>query len=263
MIGTGIYSIEDISVKAKKVIDSCDVIFLEYYTSILKESKEEIEKFLGKKVILATRSLVEQESDTILAPAIDKEVAFLVIGDVFGATTHTDICLRAKEKNINIKVYHNASILTAIGITGLELYKFGKTTSLVFFDDSWKPETGYDVIKQNQKQGLHTLVLLDIKVAEPAKEDIKKGAEKPLPPRFMTVNQGIDQLLEIENKRKEKIFTNSTLCIGCARLGSETPTIKTGNAKMLLNTDFGKPLHCLIVPGKLHFVEEEAIKLWQ
>ena len=50
------------------------------------------------------------------------------------------------------------------------------------------------------------------------------------------------------------------------RVVSETladmPMIKAGTAKDLLNHDFGKSVHCLIVPGKLHFMEEKAVKLY-
>ena len=79
----------------------------------------------------------------------------------------------------------------------------------------------------------------------------------------MTVNEAIDELLNIEKKRKEKIFTKETFCIGCARLGSIEPKIVAGKAKDLLKIDFKEPLHCLIVPGEMHFIEEEAIKQYE
>ena len=60
----------------------------------------------------------------------------------------------------------------------------------------------------------------------------------------------------------KKIFSEKTLCIGCARIGSESQTIKAGMAKDLLKLNFGKPVHCLIVSGKLHFMEEEALELY-
>lgn len=40
--------------------------------------------------------------DEILPKNMDEDVAFLVVGDPFGATTHTDLVLRAKEKNIQV-----------------------------------------------------------------------------------------------------------------------------------------------------------------
>ncbi len=79
----------------------------------------------------------------------------------------------------------------------------------------------------------------------------------------MTLNEAIQSLLDIEEKRKESVFTASTPCIGCARLGGPDMKIRSGTATELLSEDFGSPLHCLIIPGNLHFVEEEALTIWQ
>jgi diphthine synthase len=78
----------------------------------------------------------------------------------------------------------------------------------------------------------------------------------------MTISEGIQILFDIEKKRKENVFTPQTLCVGVARAGSEQPTIKAGTAKELLTKDFGAQMHCLIVPGTLHFMEEDALKMW-
>lgn len=61
------------------------------------------------------------EADSILMNGDKEDVAFLVVGDPFGATTHTDLVLRAKQKNIPTKVVHNASIMNAIGCCGLQV----------------------------------------------------------------------------------------------------------------------------------------------
>ena len=79
----------------------------------------------------------------------------------------------------------------------------------------------------------------------------------------MTVYEAISQLLQIQEKRTEKIFTSDLMIVGCARLGSDNFTIKYGKVQELQNNDFGKPLHCLIVPGKLHFMEEDMLGLWK
>ncbi len=260
MIGIGLNDADDITVKGLNAVKKCKYVYLENYTSILQSAKEDLEKFYGKEVILASRDLVEKNAEEILDKAGKEDVAFLVVGDVFGATTHTDIFLRAKKRNIKIKIINNTSILNAVGVVGLELYKYGKTTSIVFEDNNWLPETPYKVIKQNQSQGLHTLCLLDIKTAEPTKEDILKDKNKPQESRFMTVNQAIEVLLKIEDNRKENVFTKDTMCIGVARIGRDDQKIKYGKASDLLKENFGAPLHSLIIPGKLHFVEEDMIK---
>jgi diphthine synthase len=244
MIGIGLNDAKDITVKGLEAVKKCDIVYLESYTSLLQSSKADLEKSYGKKIIPADRDLVEKKAEsTILKDAKTKNVAFLVIGDVFGATTHTDLKIRAMDAGIKVKVIHNASILNAVGITGLELYKFGKVTSIPF--DNKNVETPYEVLEGNKKLGLHTLFLLDL---------------KPKEKRFMTIKEAIEYLLKVEKKNSKKIFLEETNCIGCARLGSDNPVIKSGYAKELLKKDFGKPPYCLIVPGELHFMEEEALE---
>ena len=246
MIGIGLWDEKDITLKGLESVKKCGKVFLESYTSKLGVPVDKLEELYGRKIILADRELVEKRADEILAPAKDGDAAFLVIGDVFGATTHTDLFLRAREQGIKVSVINNASILNAIGIVGLELYKFGKKTSIPFHNEG--VETPYNVLKQNQASGLHTLMLLDI------------HADKE---RFMSVQYAINYLLMVEERRKEGVFTKDTLCVGLARVGSPEPKIVAGKASELLEVDLGGPLHSLIIPGKLHFVEEDALKEWR
>lgn len=109
---------------------------------------------------MADRDLVEQGADEILDGAKDTDVALLVVGDPFGATTHTDLVLRAEEKGIKFQVVHNASILNAVGCCGLQLYSFGETISIPYWMDGWQPNSFYDKIANNYKNKMHTLCLL-------------------------------------------------------------------------------------------------------
>ncbi len=252
MIGIGLNDQKDISVKGLEIIKKCSKVYLEAYTSILQCSLKELEEFYGKQVVVCDREFVEQGVEPLLEEAVSNDVAFLVIGDVFGATTHTDLFLRAKKKKVDVKVVYNASVLNAVGVVGLELYKYGKVTSICFDSGS----SAYDVIKN--ANGLHTLCLLDIKVKEPSKEDLLKGSKHYLEPRFMTVNEALKVLLDVELQKKEGVISLDRLCVGCARLGGEE-LIKVGTVKELMEFDFGKPLHCLIFPGNLHFIEEEML----
>lgn len=248
-IGLGLDCEKDITVKGLEAVKNCDAIYLEAYTSRLNVPTSKLEELYGKKIILANRDLVEKKAEeTILKDAKEKNTAFLVIGDVFGATTHTDLYLRAKEKKIECKVIHNTSIINAVADTGLELYKFGKTTSIPYPEENFKPTTAYDVLEMNKEKGYHTLMLLDI----------KRDQE-----RYMTVNEAIKIMLDIESEKKKKLFTEETVLIGCARVSSDSMTIKTGTAKELKEFDFGAPLHCMIVPGNLHFIEEDMMNLYR
>ena len=238
MIGIGLNDEKDITVKGLEIVKRASKVFLENYTSILQVPVSKLEEFYGCKIILADRDMVEKNSDLI----IEDNNVFLVVGDVFSATTHTDLKNRALEKGLSVNIVNNASVLNAIGITGLELYKFGKVTSIPFVSDGFEPETPYNVLKENGN--LHTLLLLDLHPSEN---------------KFMTVNEAIKYMLMLEDKKKEGVFTSSTMCLGVARLGGDY-FLKYGKASSLLSVDFGKPPHCLIVPGKLHFVEEEELE---
>lgn len=260
IIGLGLGDKKDITVNGLEAIRNSEIVFLEHYTSIIGSSKEELEEFYGKKIKLADRNLVEKNSDEILEPAKSKTVSFLVVGDPFGATTHSDLYLRAASKGIDVKVIHNTSIMNAIGETGLELYRFGRTTSIVFNDD-WLPDTPYLAIAENQKAGLHTLCLLDIKVAEPSKENLRKGINTPEPPRFMTIQEGLDVLEKLEKKHNQNIITDDTIIIGVARLGQDEQVIAAGKLSEIKKFDFGKPLHSIIIPGKLSEIEKEMLEL--
>jgi len=248
IIGIGLATEQDITVKGLEVVKRCDHVYLENYTSILQCSVKDLEKFYGKKIILADREMSEQGMGKIVEEAKDKDVAFLVVGDPFSATTHSEIFKTAREKKVKVMVVNNASVLTAVGITGLQLYKFGKTTSIPFIEDHPNLETPYNVIVENKKLGLHTLCLLDL---------------KPDQSRFMLVNEALEILENIEKKKKGRLVNKGLFVIGCARLGSDNYLIKCGKLSEIKDQDFGKPPHCLIIPGKLHFSEEESLELWK
>lgn len=42
--------------------------------------------------------------DAMLKEALEEDVCFLVVGDPLGATTHSDLILRAKEMGVKTKV---------------------------------------------------------------------------------------------------------------------------------------------------------------
>lgn len=257
-IGLGLHH-KDITHRGLETIRDSDKVFLENYTSKLYVNKEELEEFYDVDIIEADRDVVEKKAETILDPATEGKVSFLVIGDPFGATTHADLFLRAKKKQINVEVLHNASILNVVGRTGLQLYNFGKTPSIVF-DDNWLPKTPYDVLKQNQEKGLHTLFLLDIKRGEPSREDLKKGKKQNGDNRYMTVKQGIDVLEKLEDKHEENVIHQDMKAVGLARLGQDN-IIRYGTLQEVKNADYGGPLHSLIIPGDMHEKEEEMLNM--
>mmetsp|Transcript_22073 Transcript_22073/g.55580 ORF Transcript_22073/g.55580 Transcript_22073/m.55580 type:complete len:275 (-) Transcript_22073:247-1071(-) len=260
IIGLGLYDEKDITVRGLEAVKTCARVYLEAYTSILMVPPEKLAEFYGKEVVVADREMVESQAETILHNAQEENVAFLVVGDPFGATTHSDIELRARQAGIKVEIIHNASVMNAIGACGLQLYRYGEAVSVVFFTDTWRPDSFYDKIAQNRKMGLHTLCLLDIKVKEPNLEQLCRGRTVYEPPRYMSVNTAVEQLLELEETRKEQAYDATTMAVGLARLGAPDQTIVAAPLKDLLDVDFGPPLHSLIIPGTMQDSELESLQ---
>ncbi|GKT37270.1 Diphthine methyl ester synthase [Aduncisulcus paluster] len=265
LIGLGLGDEKSITLKGLEIVKKCDKVFVENYTSILKNLDEMIpmlEKFFERSVEAADRDTVESRAELILDGAKDRDVAVLIVGDPFCATTHTDLFLRARKKGINVSVIHNASIINAIGSTGLEVYRFGHVVSIVFFDEGWKPSSFYKRIKENKSRGLHTLCLLDIKTRERTIEAMMKGLDIFQPPRFMTVDVAASQLLELEETLKEEVCTSDTLAVAACRVGTESQEFFTGTLGEIAKKSMGEPLHSLVIPGELEPLEAEMLSLW-
>ncbi|PJF19527.1 hypothetical protein PSACC_00654 [Paramicrosporidium saccamoebae] len=266
LIGLGLGDERDITVKGLEAIKSCKRVFLDAYTSILGVDKGNLEAYYGVAVTVADREMVESAADPILQDADTENVAFLVVGDPFGATTHTDLYMRAVQRSIPVRVVHNASIINAVGSCGLQLYSYGPIITVPFFTDNWRPDSPYHKIAANFKAGMHTLCLLDIKVKEQSEENLLKGRLIYEPPRFMTVRQAVAQLLESEERNGLSVCTPSTLGVGMMRIGSESQKIIVGTMSELLEVSedmFGGPLHSFILPAKdLHEIEFQMLQLY-
>ena len=151
--------------------------------------------------------------------------------------------------------------MSAIGATGLQLYNFGQTVSMVFFTDTWKPSSFYDRVKENWETGLHTLVLLDIKVKEQSLDNLARGRKIYEPPRYMTVAECAGQMLETETSRGEGVCGPQSLAIGVARMGAEEQRMVAGTLQQLSNLELGPPLHSLVLLGRrVHDLERDFIR---
>ena len=203
MIGLGLGDAKDITLNGLEIVKKASKVYLENYTSILSCGQKELEELYGRSVILADREMIEQECQEILdAAESENGSALLVVGDPMNATTHTDLLLRAASRNIPYRIIHNASIINAVACCGLQIYNFGETASIPFWTETWQPESFYDKILRNKTNGLHTLCLLDIKVKEPNLELLMKGIKKDEPPRFMSLAQAANQLINTIRRRR-------------------------------------------------------------
>jgi len=245
-VGLGLHDEMGISLRGLEEIKTANNVFIELYTNLMPDfSKENLEKISGKKLQIISREELEEKSGKlILVTAKTGKVVLLVPGDPLIATTHVALRIHAEKLGIRTRVVHGASILSAVmGLSGLHNYKFGKSVTIPLPSEN-PSETPYEVITQNKRLGLHTLCLLDVKVEEN---------------RYMEIREGLESLFKIEEKRKENTVTMDGLVVGIARAGSSNPTVKAGFLKDLLNYDFGHAPHSIIFPGKLHFMEAEAL----
>ncbi|NPV61373.1 MAG: diphthine synthase [Methanotrichaceae archaeon] len=245
-IGLGLYDERDVSVKGLQAIKDADVICAEFYTSrLMGADQAKLEEFYGRKIRVLHREEVEVDP-AWLEEARSKDVAFLVGGDPMVSTTHLDLRLRACEIGIQTRVIHSASIVTAVsGLTGLQNYRFGRSTTIPFpYTARGKriiPETPYLVLKQNMERNLHTMLFLDIQNQ-----------------RYMTVNEGSELLLEMAQCAGEDILDRQ-IAVGIARAGSIDACVRADLLPRLKDWNFGSPLHIMVVPAKLHFMEARAL----
>ncbi|MBR9679570.1 MAG: hypothetical protein GOU99_00805, partial [Candidatus Altiarchaeota archaeon] len=135
--------------------------------------------------------------------------------------------IEARKAGIDCQVIHAPSVINVISRTGLSSYKFGRIVTLS------KPfESDKKKIESNLKTDLHTLVLLD---------------------PVIDMQMGLAILSQFNIKSK---------LIACARLGTKTEMIKYALAAELEKIDFGDRPHCLIIPAKLQFFEQEFLELF-
>jgi len=243
-IGLGLHDEKGITLRGLEEARSADVVFAELYTSGLGGAAlGSVERLIGKKIRRLSRTEVE-DGRTILDAAAKQKVAFLVVGDPMAATTHVDLRLRAASANIPTRIVHGVSILTAAaGAIGLQVYKFGRTTTVPFPAAGFGPTSPLEAILENRRAGLHSLVLLDLR------ED---GS-------FLTPQDAIALLLRMAVKMGTPDFGPETLACVLSRVGSPEVRATGGSIGTLPDRDLGPPLHCIVIPGRLHFLEEEAL----
>ncbi len=244
-VGLGLNDERGISLHGLERARAADLVLLEHYTNVMPGlSLESLGKLVGKEIRVVGRREVEDGRE-ILDAASRSEVALLVAGDPFVATTHVDLRLRAIKRGIRIEVVNAPSIISvAPGAVGLQNYKFGRSATITFPEPlSFVP---YDVLRVNRDLRLHTLFFLDLRLEEG---------------RFMRAGEAVRLLLEMEAQQKGGVVSEGMLMVVLARAGSPSQIVRAGRAIQLADLDFGPPPHSLIVPGRLHFMEAEALVL--
>jgi len=234
LIGLGLNDEKDLTLKAIEIAKRCEC-YCELYTSIWNGSLENLNNLIGKEIKLLKRKDLEEGQELFLEKAKQADTALFVPGDPLNATTHIDLVFEAKRKKIPVKIIHNASIFSAIGETGLQIYKFGKTATIPM---NGKLENVKSTLRNNKKLGLHTLLLLDI------------DRENNI---FMSVPEALKLLL------KAKLIKDYDNLVIFSKAGGESQLFYN-ITKEFLRKEIGLPA-VLIIPGKLHFREKDFLEL--
>lgn len=227
LVGTGISF--DLTLSAIEELRNCDEIYLERYTNPISEGKiKNLEEQISKKITVIEREKVE--SSYLIEQSKGRNVALLASGDPLTATTHISLIIDAKEKGIETKIIHNSSIYSAApAAAGLQIYRFGKTATLVNPREGYKPTSSLEVIRKNISLDMHSLVLLD---TEPA---------------------------PMEAKAALSMLSEFSVAVVISRLGEADQKISYDKVSSLRANDLGEPPFTIIIPAKLHIVEKEYL----
>ena len=244
-VGLGISGTRSIPIEVVKIIQEADFVYLEAFTSpISKQHEDEIKNMVNGSFKIAKRWLVE-DGQEILNASKNSTVVLLSYGDPYVATTHIELRTRAKLENIKTSTIHSASAITSmIGEAGLQFYKVGKVVTIM--NEKKSTITPYTAIFKNLVQGLHSIILLEYNHDENY---------------FLDPKNAISNLLDVEKEQKRNVLNYDTFAIIASRIGFDTQKIISGKFSNLLKVDFGEPPHSIIITGKLHFTESDAINV--
>jgi len=244
-VGLGISGTLSIPIEVVKIIQKADFVYLESFTSpISKQHEDKIKNMVNGSFKIAKRWLVD-DGQEILKTSKSSTVVLLSYGDPYVATTHIELRTRAKLENIETNTIHSASAITSMtGEAGLQFYKVGRMVTIM--NEKKSTITPYTAIFKNLTQGLHSIILLEYNHDENY---------------FLDPKNAISNLLDVEKEQKRNVLNNDTFAIIASRIGFETQKIISGKFSNLLKVDFGEPPHSIIITGKLHFTESDAINV--
>jgi diphthine synthase len=235
---------EGLSLAGANAIRSAKTSYLEYYTTPhAPRLLREIEQATGRVMTVVDRTFVE-DGKRILQDAQEAEIVLAVQGDPMIATTHNDLRTRAILRGIETRVIHGATIATAAAsASGLHYYKFGATVTFTRRAGNYHSQV-YTRLHKNLLDGSHTLLLLEYDT------ESESGA---------TPNALMEGLLEAEKNLRREVVRRETFLMVLSRMGTDRGTVRAGSLETLSAEDFGAPPHVVIVPGPLHFSEQEAV----
>lgn len=240
-VGLGISGAGSVPAEAARLIESADIVYLETFTSPDCGVASTI-KNMAADLRAAKRWMVEDGRE-ILDNAAAKSVVLASYGDPLVATTHNELRVRAISRGIATGVVHASSaVASAVGDCGLHHYKVGSIATVM--NDANSLTTPYYVTYRNAVSGNHTVLLLEYN------ED---GGF------FLDPAAALRMLEEAESGQGRGVFAPDSYVVVVSRAGMDGQRIRAGRISSMINVDFGSPPHLVIVPGRLHFTERDAL----
>jgi diphthine synthase len=251
LIGIGVTGYKGVSLHALDILKKCDIIYFERFTSPLYEDdlfnlNSLIEGYNKRRKIIPAQRWFIEDGKQIIEQAKNENIALITYGDPLIATTLTELEVRARKNSINVDVIHAASGITSlIGESGLHIYKFGRTVTMMSSPQS--AISVYNVIFDNLLSGNHTLILTEFN------SDHNKFF-------FLDPIQVFKMLIEVENDIRYNVFSEETFVIVASRIGTKQKKMISGKIKSLIGMDFETGPHSIILTGSIHFSELDAIR---
>jgi len=244
-VGLGISNSKSIPLEAVEVLKKADIVYLEQFTSPISKSELAKIKSMSQAEFKDGKRWLVEDGNEILKNSKKNNVVLLSYGDPYIATTHIELRVRAIQEKIKTKTIHASSSITSmIGECGLQYYKVGKVATIM--SDMKSLTTPYYVIYKNLIEGSHSVLLLEY------------NQDKDF---FFDPKDALKGLLETEKEQKRNVIKSSTYAVVASRIGMNNQKIVSGDISRLTKYDFGKPPHTIIIPGRLHFTESDALKV--
>jgi diphthine synthase len=228
IIGLGLNE-KGISKEGMLAVSKCAKVYLEGYTVDFPYNIEE-ELNLGKKIEILDRK--EVESNRLIKEARGRRIALLVYGSPLFATTHMSLINDARKQSVRVRIIYSSSVFDAIAETGLQLYKFGKISSMPKHSGDYEPDF-MAYVEENQSIKAHSLILVDIGL------QFKKA------------------LVQLEMNANKKHISIDKIVV-CEKLGTDESKIYYATPEILRKKDIQAPF-CFIIPSDLHFMEKEVL----
>ena len=244
-IGLGISGSKSIPNEAIDILAKSDIVYLEQFTSPISKSELAKIKKMTKGEFKPVKRWHVEDGNEIIQNAKKKKVVLLSYGDPYIATTHIELRTRAIEEKIKTGTIHASSSLTSmIGECGLHFYKIGRVATIM--SEMKSLTTPYYVVYKNIIEGNHTVLLLEY------------NQDKNF---FLDPKDALIGLLETEKGQKRNVINKSTYAIVASRIGFKDQAIVSGKISSLNKKDFGNPPHTVIITGRLHFTESDALEI--